>query len=110
MISNESLQAIHIFFPDPWPKKKHHKRRLISPDFLFSITRKLKPSGYLHIVTDWMDYGFEIYNCLMTNSDLVTNGVEQKDIIYQRPSTKFEKKAIDKGHLIKDFVVFKKNP
>ncbi|MCX7181869.1 MAG: tRNA (guanosine(46)-N7)-methyltransferase TrmB, partial [Candidatus Methylopumilus sp.] len=56
MTKNDSLDGIHIFFPDPWPKKRHHKRRLIQENFLKLMAQKIKQSGYLHIATDWEDY------------------------------------------------------
>jgi len=64
MIKNESLDGIHIFFPDPWPKKKHHKRRLIQSNLLKLIAQKIKKTGYLHIATDWEDYAVWIIDLL----------------------------------------------
>ena len=64
MVKNNSLDGIHIFFPDPWPKKRHHKRRLIQSNLLKLIAQKIKKSGYLHIATDWEDYALWIIDLL----------------------------------------------
>jgi len=64
MIKNDSLDGIHIFFPDPWPKKRHHKRRLIQSNLLKLIAQKIKKTGYLHIATDWEDYAVWIIDLL----------------------------------------------
>src|SRR5918998_4736417 len=56
MIPDNGLAAIHLFFPDPWPKKRHHKRRLLQPAFVSALADRLKPHGYLHFATDWEDY------------------------------------------------------
>ncbi|WP_418888724.1 tRNA (guanine(46)-N(7))-methyltransferase TrmB [Methanothrix soehngenii] len=59
MIPVASLAGIHVFFPDPWPKKRHHKRRLLKPGFVHELARRLAPGGYLHVATDWEDYAHE---------------------------------------------------
>ena len=60
MIPPGSLAGIHVFFPDPWPKKRHHKRRLLRPDFVHALALRLAPGGYLHVATDWSDYAEEM--------------------------------------------------
>ena len=80
MIKNDSLDGIHIFFPDPWPKKKHHKRRLIQSNLLKLIAQKIKKSGYLHIATDWEDYALWIIDLL------------DKEELLQKTSNDFFKK------------------
>lgn len=56
MIAPDSLAGVHVFFPDPWPKKRHHKRRILQPEFVTLIASRLKPGGYLHCATDWQEY------------------------------------------------------
>lgn len=108
MIPDNSLTGVHIFFPDPWPKKRHHKRRLIKEEFITLITKKLKPAGYIYIVTDWEDYAEQILE-VMNNVPSVKNkypafAEKQPD----RPTTKFEKKGLDKKHKIKEIYFIKK--
>ena len=97
-IANESLDVINIFFPDPWPKKRHHKRRLISEDFIVLIKSKLRQNGLVHICTDWADYGRDI-------SALFESMKEFKplDKFPKRLHTKFEKKGLANGHSIYEF-------
>ena len=97
-IANESLDVINIFFPDPWPKKRHHKRRLISEDFIVLIKSKLKQNGLVHICTDWADYGRDI-------SALFESMKEFKPLekFPKRLHTKFEKKGLASGHSIYEF-------
>ena len=97
-IANESLDVINIFFPDPWPKKRHHKRRLISEDFIVLIKSKLRQNGLVHICTDWADYGRDI-------SALFESMKEFKPLekFPKRLHTKFEKKGLAIGHSIYEF-------
>ena len=97
-IANESLDVINIFFPDPWPKKRHHKRRLISEDFIVLIKSKLRQNGLVHICTDWADYGRDI-------SALFESMKEFKPLekFPKRLHTKFEKKGLACGHSIYEF-------
>ena len=97
-IANESLDVINIFFPDPWPKKRHHKRRLISEDFIVLIKSKLRQNGLVHICTDWADYGRDI-------SALFESMKEFKPLekFPKRLHTKFEKKGLASGHSIYEF-------
>ena len=97
-----SLDAIHIFFPDPWPKKKHHKRRLVKRPFTDSLARCLKPGGYLYFVTDWEDYAFqalEEFNAARLLSNAYDSFAPTQE---WRPQTKFEKKGIAKDHVIRE--------
>ena len=109
MIKPGSLDAIHIFFPDPWPKKKHRKRRLIQRPFTMSLAKCLKPGGYLYMVTDWEDYALhaldELSACV-----LLYNAHEGFAPAQQwRPQTKFEKKGIVKGHMIRELFFLRSN-
>lgn len=104
MIKNDSLDGIHIFFPDPWPKKRHHKRRLIQSNLLKLISQKIKKSGYLHIATDWEDYALWIIDLsdkeelLQKTSD---NFFKKPDY---RPLTKYENRGIKLGYKVWDII------
>ena len=97
-ITNESLDVINIFFPDPWPKKKHHKRRLISENFISLIESKLKPNGIVHICTDWADYAHDIHALFKTHEEF-----KALEKLPKRLQTKFEKKGLALGHSIYEF-------
>jgi tRNA (guanine-N7-)-methyltransferase len=98
MIPDQSLAAIHLFFPDPWPKKRHHKRRLVQPPFAALAARKLAPGGILHAATDWPDYAAQMQDVL-ANEPLL-QPVEEG--LVKRPSTKFESRGRRLGHPIRD--------
>jgi tRNA (guanine-N7-)-methyltransferase len=98
-MDDESLDAIHLFFPDPWPKSKHWKRRIIQPDFIDLISKKLKPSGYIHIATDWQGYASWTIE-QFANSNLFSGGAIPKPEF--RPETRFEGKGLTKGHTVTD--------
>lgn len=102
-IPDDSLAIVQIFFPDPWPKKRHHKRRLIQAEFLKLLHQKLRPEGKLHIATDWENYAEHIFDVVMA-SDLFTQSKE----ILPRPRTKFEKRGEALGHSVWDFVFVRK--
>ena len=100
--------GFHIFFPDPWQKKKHHKRRLISPPFTEVLTSLLKPGGYLLVATDWEDYADRIREVLSSFPELENRSQTDFARTPWRPETKFENKGIEKGHRIFDFLYVKK--
>jgi len=101
MIADESLDGIHLFFPDPWPKKKHNKRRIVNEGFLALIHPKLKQGGFIHIATDWVPYALSIQEMFAT-STLFTGGVIDKP--EWRPVTRFEGQGIDKDHAVNDMM------
>ena len=103
-IEDDSLDAIHLFFPDPWPKTKHKKRRIVQEPFLQLIAPKIKAGGYIHIATDWLEYASWIAD-VFKNSTLFSGGViERPDF---RPISKFEGQGLRKGHTVTDFRFFK---
>jgi len=107
MIPPGSLSGVHIFFPDPWPKKRQQKRRLIQPGFVALLAARLTPSGYLHCATDWEDYANQILEVL-SGEALLTNMA--KDFTPRppyRPQTKFEGRGLRLGHGVWD-VVFRR--
>ncbi len=104
MIADESLDGIHLFFPDPWPKKKHNKRRIVNEGFLNLIHPKLKKGGFIHIATDWVPYAVSIQE-VFAESSLFTGGVIDKP--EWRPVTRFEGQGIDKDHAVNDMMYLK---
>lgn len=104
MIPQASLDGIHLFFPDPWPKKKHHKRRLLKEDFLKIIIPALKKGGYLYICTDWEEYAREIL-AACSAVEGISNGYKGfADSQKWRPRTKFEEKGIAQEHPIREIL------
>ena len=104
MIADESLDVIHLFFPDPWPKKKHNKRRIVNESFLSLIHPKIKKGGFIHIATDWVPYAVSIQE-VFAGSTLFTGGVIDKP--EWRPVTRFEGQGIDKDHAVNDMMYVK---
>jgi tRNA (guanine-N7-)-methyltransferase len=103
MVGDGSLAALHLFFPDPWPKKRHHKRRLVQPAFASLIASKLRPGGILHAATDVPDYAEHIERVFLENNhfEKMNRG------LIERPTTKFEARGRKLGHPIRD-LYFKK--
>ena len=104
MIADESLDGIHLFFPDPWPKKKHNKRRIVNEGFLSLIHPKIKKGGFIHIATDWVPYAVSIQE-VFAGSTLFAGGVIDKP--EWRPVTRFEGQGIDKDHAVSDMMYLK---
>ncbi len=110
LINDSSLSGIQIFFPDPWPKKKHHKRRLIQAEFVHMLAEKLQSGGFLHAATDWQDYAEHILEVLSAEPLLVN---QQQEGGYtprpeSRPLTKFEMRGERLGHGVWDVLFIKK--
>ena len=103
-IPDNSLDGIHLLFPDPWPKNRQHKRRMVQSEFIEMVGRKLKPGGFIHIATDWQPYADWI-KVRFDNSDSFSGGV------VDRPSwrvlSKFEGQGLRKGHQVTDFKYIK---
>jgi tRNA (guanine-N7-)-methyltransferase len=107
MITPASLAGIHVFFPDPWPKKRHHKRRLLKPAFVRELALRLEAGGYLHVATDWEAYAHEIL-ATCTEEPLLENSA--RDFAPRpegRPLTKFEARGLKLGHRVWD-VLFRR--
>ena len=104
MIPDEALDGIHLYFPDPWPKKKHNKRRIINEGFLQLIHPKIKKGGFIHIATDWVPYAESIKE-VFAASTLFTGGVIDKP--EWRPVTRFEGQGFDKDHAVNDMLYTK---
>ena len=99
MIDDGALDGVHLFFPDPWPKVKHHKRRIVTPGFLNLIATKLKIGGYFHLATDWSPYA-QSMQAVFDQSEQFSGGVIDKPD--WRPETRFEGQGIDKAHRVTD--------
>jgi len=111
MIQHLCLDGIHIFFPDPWHKKKHNKRRLVQSEFIKSIVPKLKVGGYIHCATDWEAYAVQMLEVLSNEKTLSNTSTESSGYAIKpeyRPLTKFESRGLKLGHGVWD-LVFKKN-
>ena len=106
MIENESLDGVHLYFPDPWPKSKHHKRRIVTPAFLELIASKLKPGGYFHLATDWVPYAEAMQIVFSTSTQLSGGVIDKPD---WRPVTRFEGQGIDKDHRVTDLLYLRKD-
>jgi len=104
MIADGSLDGVHLFFPDPWPKKRHNKRRIVNERFLELIAPKIKKDGFIHIATDWVPYA-EYIQEVFAPSAVFTGGVVDRP--EWRPVTRFEGQGITKDHQVTDLRYFK---
>jgi tRNA (guanine-N7-)-methyltransferase len=95
MVTDGSLAAVHLFFPDPWPKKRHHKRRLVQAPFVALLKQKLRPGGIVHAATDWPDYAVWI-------EEAFSGWQKASRGFAERPTTKFEARGQKLGHAIRD--------
>ena len=107
MIAEASLDGAHIFFPDPWPKKRHHKRRLIQPPLVSLLASRLKPGGYAHAATDWEEYAQQILEVFAAEPLLENTAEGYAPRPEYRPLTKFEQRGLRLGHGVWD-VVFRR--
>lgn len=122
MILPDSLAAVHVFFPDPWPKARHHKRRLIRPEVVALIASRLAPGGVLHCATDWAHYALQMLQVLSSEPLLENTAGEvrlSEDIAEARgfaerpayrPPTKFERRGLALGHGVWDLVMTRRFP
>lgn len=111
MIGPETLSGVHIFFPDPWPKARHHKRRLIQPPLVATLVSKLKPGGYIHCATDWENYAEQMLEVLSAEPGLQNTADTAEGYAPRpdyRPLTKFEQRGLRLGHGVWDLVFRKR--
>lgn len=104
MLADGTLAGIHIYFPDPWPKKRHHKRRLIQSELVALLVRKLAPGGYLHCATDWEDYALQMLEVLNAETGLKNTADGFAPRPQWRPVTKFEQRGLKLGHGVWDLL------
>jgi len=108
MVADGSLDGVHIFFPDPWHKKRHHKRRLIQAEFVQLLCTKLKAGGYLHVATDWQEYAEWVLEVLNAETQLENTAKDYAVKPSYRPLTKFENRGLKLGHGVWDMVFTRK--
>jgi tRNA (guanine-N7-)-methyltransferase len=104
MVPAGSLAGIHVFFPDPWPKKRHHKRRLVQPVFARLAAERLAPGGYIHVATDWEEYAGHVLSVLAQEPLLANTAEAFAPRPATRPQTKFERRGLKLGHGVWDIV------
>jgi tRNA (guanine-N7-)-methyltransferase len=105
-IADNSLDGVHLFFPDPWPKNKHHKRRIVRASFVDLLARKLKPGGYFHAATDWQNYAENMLDVLSQGAGF-SNTSGSNDYCERpeyRPLTRFEQRGMRLGHGVRDLI------
>lgn len=108
-VPDASLAGMQLYFPDPWPKKRHHKRRIVQPSWVTLVHRKLAPGGYLHMATDWEEYALHMREVMeaesgFTNTAGVGRYLEGRG---ERPETKFERRGLKRGHAVWDLIYTK---
>ncbi len=108
MLADGSLSGIHIFFPDPWHKKRHNKRRLVQTPFVEKLLPKLKNGGYIHLATDWEEYAVQMLEVLSGFDSLKNSAEAYATTPDYRPETKFEARGKRLGHGVWDLVFIKK--
>ena len=104
IMARESVAGIHVYFPDPWPKKRHHKRRLLQPAFVHELALRIAAGGYLHVATDWAPYADEILAALQNEPLLENTSAGFAPRPAWRPLTKFEQRGIARGHGVFDML------
>ena len=109
MIPPGSLAGLHVFFPDPWPKKRHHKRRLLQPAFAALAASRLAPGAYVHVATDWQEYAEHVLAVLAATPTLSNTADAFAPRPATRPETKFERRGLKLGHGVWD-IVFTRKP
>jgi tRNA (guanine-N7-)-methyltransferase len=104
MIASAARDGVHLFFPDPWPKKRHHKRRLVQAPFTALVATRMKSGAYLHAATDWEDYAQQMLQVLSADRALENTASGYAERPESRPETKFERRGLDLGHRVWDLV------
>ncbi len=104
MIAPNSLAGAHIYFPDPWHKKRHNKRRLVQPPLVALLASRLRPDGYLHLATDWVPYAEQMLEVLSGEPTLKNTVADYAPRPEWRPETKFERRGLKLGHEVRDLL------
>ena len=104
MLGPGALDEVRVLFPDPWPKARHHKRRLVTPSFAQLVASRLRPGGRLHVATDWPDYAEQVLEVVGASPDLDGGAVPRPD----RPATRFERRALREGRPVVDVVAVRR--
>ena len=109
MIPPQTLAGVHVFFPDPWHKKRHNKRRLLQPPFVAKLAARLAPGGTLHCATDWQPYAQQMLEVLGAEPQLANTAGDFAPKPFYRPLTKFENRGLKLGHGVWDVVFTKRS-
>jgi tRNA (guanine-N7-)-methyltransferase len=109
MLGEATLDGVHIFFPDPWHKARHNKRRLIQAPFITLLVQRLKPGGYIHVATDWQDYAEQVLAVLGDETLLENTAADYAPRPAYRPLTKFEQRGLRLGHGVWDLLFRRKS-
>lgn len=104
MLAQDSLAGVHVFFPDPWHKKRHNKRRLIQPPLVRLLASRIQSGGYIHLATDWQDYAEQMLAVLTAELSLANTVADYAPRPDTRPLTKFEQRGIRLGHGVWDLL------
>jgi tRNA (guanine-N7-)-methyltransferase len=107
-ISVGSMHAVRVYFPDPWPKRRHHKRRLVTSEFVALVASRLAPGGTLHLATDWEPYALEMLAACTAEPTLRNTAASFATRPLWRPVTKFEQRARDEGRTVRDLLFTKR--
>ena len=110
MLAPDSLAGVHVFFPDPWHKTRHHKRRLIQSPLVRLLASRLQPGGYLHLATDWEDYAVQMLEVLRAEPSLMNTAADYAPRPESRPLTKFEARGLRLGHGVWDLLFKRRQP
>ena len=108
MLPPASLDGVHIFFPDPWPKKRHHKRRLVQPPLIALLASRMAAGAYLHLATDWEEYAQQMLEVLESEPQLANTCEGFAERPDSRPQTKFETRGLRLGHRVLDLAFRKR--
>jgi tRNA (guanine-N7-)-methyltransferase len=108
MIEPAAFDAVHVYFPDPWPKKRHHKRRLLQAPFVALLASRMKAGAYLHVATDWEDYAQQTLDVLSAETLLANTCGGFAPRPDWRPQTKFESRGLRLGHRVWDLMFRRK--
>ncbi|MCG6863701.1 MAG: tRNA (guanosine(46)-N7)-methyltransferase TrmB [Chromatiaceae bacterium] len=106
-LARASLAGVYLLFPDPWPKQRHHKRRIFKPELVRLLARVIRPGGLLHIATDWEPYARQILELLTCAGDLFENTASPRafaSLPQERPQTRFEQRGVRLGHQVRDLI------
>ena len=107
-VADAALAAVHVYFPDPWPQARHHKRRLIQAPFVSLLASRIAPGGYLHCATDWQEYAEQMLEVLGAEQALQNTADAYAPRPDYRPVTKFENRGLRLGHGVWDLVFVKR--
>jgi len=107
-VASGSLAGVQLFFPDPWPKKRHHKRRMVQPEWLAMVADRLQPGGFLHMATDWAEYADWMLELSNQSSEFENPHHGFAPQTGARPSSRFERRGLRKGHKVFDLILFRR--